>query len=104
MDYRDLPEGASNNPLAPYNQKDNATRERDCGYVSVEHLRALDGGLTQEQRDAQRDAALKALEASCPSLRSPASYAAALVEYQRRQKQSLAEWLAENMKEQHAKA
>jgi hypothetical protein len=52
--------------------------------------------LTPEESKARLMATLQAIEAS---MKRPVRYSDALTEYQRRQKQSLGEWLAENMSE-----
>lgn len=50
---------------------------------------------TAEERNARLMAVLKSIDASMPK---PRSYAAALADYERRSKQTLAEWLEENMR------
>lgn len=51
--------------------------------------------LTAEQSAARLDAVLQAIEASVPRR---VNYSSALADYERRSKQSIAEWLEENMR------
>lgn len=55
--------------------------------------------LTPEESKARLMDTLQAIESS---MKRPVRYSDALTEYQRRQKQSLGEWLAENMEEHRA--
>jgi hypothetical protein len=92
MDYRDLPEGASLNPCAPWNETD-AEEEREQG---VAICAGWAGDIsTPEERHQRLMAVLKPLEAKL-GLQPKADI---LTEHERRSKQTMAEWFAENMGE-----